>query len=120
MCFGGGGIYFVFFFLRLFFSLNTDGLPKESGCRALFTSLIVMRPLIAYRQKSLFIPGCVQGVIILLVCLSVCLSVCVCVTFVVLTDCESCASPISTNPGSMEKAGVFGLTRRTCSDSRRL
>ena len=33
-----------------------------------------------------------------------------CVTFVVLTDCESCTRPISTNPGSM-KAGEHGLTR---------
>ena len=38
---------------------------------------------------------------------------CVCVTFVAFTDCESCTSPISTNPGSME-AGEYGLARRTC------
>ena len=31
-------------------------------------------------------------------------------TFVVFTDCESCARPISTKPGSME-AGEHGLTR---------
>ena len=37
----------------------------------------------------------------------------VCVTFVVLTDCESCTSPISTNPGSME-LGEYELTRGTC------
>ena len=37
----------------------------------------------------------------------------VCVTFVVLTDCESCTRPISTNPGSME-AGGYGLSCETC------
>ena len=34
-------------------------------------------------------------------------------TFVVFTDCESCARSISTNPKSME-AGEYGLTRGTC------
>ena len=38
---------------------------------------------------------------------------CVFVTFVFLTDCESCTRPISTNPGSME-AGEYGLTRGIC------
>ena len=42
------------------------------------------------------------------VCLRVCQ--CACLTFGVLTDCESCTRPISTNPGSM-KAGEHGLTR---------
>ena len=72
-----------------------------------------MRPFLAYRQKSLFIPGCVQRAIIELVCQ------CVCVTFVVFTDCESCTKPISTNPGSME-AGEYGLTRGTCFVARRV
>ena len=40
-------------------------------------------------------------------------------TFVVLTDCERCTRPISTNPGSME-AGEYGLTRGTCFVARRL
>ena len=40
-------------------------------------------------------------------------SLCVCVMFVVFNDCESCARPISTNPGSME-SGEYGLTRGTC------
>ena len=40
------------------------------------------------------------------------MSVSVCVTFVVFTDCESCARPIYTNPGSME-VGQYGLTRVT-------
>ena len=64
--------------------------------------VLVMRPFCAFsfRQKSLFIPGCVQGAI--LFNLSVGMCVCVCVTFVVFTDCERCTRPISTNPGSME------------------
>ena len=44
---------------------------------------------------------------------------CVCVTFVVFTDCESCARPISTNPGSVE-AGEYGLARGMCFVPRRL
>ena len=59
----------------------------------------------------------------LFVCLSVCLtvylSVSVCVTFVVFTDCESCARPISTNPGYME-ACEYGLTDGTCLVARRV
>ena len=47
------------------------------------------------------------------------LSVFVCVASVVFTDCESCARPISTNPGSME-AGEYGLTRGTCFVASRL
>ena len=74
-----------------------------------------MRPFFAFRQKSLFIPGCVQGAIIWLVCLCVC----ACVTFVVFTDCESCTKPISTNPGSIE-ASECGLTRGMCSAARHL
>ena len=70
-----------------------------------------MRPFFAFRQKSLFIPGCVQGAIIWFVC--------VCVTVVVLTDYENCTRPIPTNPGSME-AGEYGLTRGTCFVARRL
>ena len=47
------------------------------------------------------------------------MSVSVCVTFVVLTDRESCTRLIFTNPGSM-KAGEYGLTRGTCFVVRRL
>ena len=54
-----------------------------------------------------------------LISLSVRLSVYVCVPFVVFTDCESCTTPISTNPGSME-AGEYGLTRGTCFVAHRL
>ena len=46
-----------------------------------------------------------------LVSLSV--SVRVCVTFVVFTNWESCTTPISTHPGSMEP-GKYGLMRGTC------
>ena len=81
--------------------------------------LFIMRPVFAYRQDRLFIPGCVQGVIILFVCLSVCVCLCVCVTFVVFTVCESSTKPISTSPGSME-ASEYGLTRGTCFVARRL
>ena len=35
-----------------------------------------------------------------------------CVTFVILTDCDTCARPISTKPGSIE-ADEHGLTRGT-------
>ena len=74
--------------------------------------LFMMRPSFPYRQKSLFIPGCVQGAIIL-ISLSVCQSVCVCATLVVCNDSESCTRPTSTNPASME-AGEYGLTRGAC------
>ena len=43
----------------------------------------------------------------------------VCVTFVVFSDGESCARPISTNPVSME-ASDYGLTRGTCIFARHL
>ena len=79
-----------------------------------------MRPFFACRAKKLFHTGVRTGchyLIILSVRLSVYLSVCV--TFVVLTDCESCTRPISTNPVSME-AGEYGLTRVTCFLASRL
>ena len=41
------------------------------------------------------------------------------IEFVVLTDCENCAKPISTSPVSME-AGEYGLTRGTWFFARRL
>ena len=80
-------------------------------------TVITMRPFFAFRQKSLFIPGCVQVAIIYLVSLSG--RLCVCVTCVVFTECESCTKPASTNPGYME-AGEYGLTRGTCFVARRL
>ena len=52
--------------------------------------------------------------------LSVGMCVRVCdIEFVVFTDCESCARPISTNPGSME-SGEYELTRGACFFTRRL
>ena len=56
-------------------------------------------------QKSLFIPGCVQGAIFKLVCLCMCMC-----NIVFFTGCEICTRPISTNPGSMD-AGEYGLKR---------
>ena len=38
----------------------------------------------------------------------------VCVTFVVITVSESYTRPISTNPGSMEEGGEYGLALGTC------
>ena len=37
-----------------------------------------------------------------------------------IPDCESCTRPISTNPGSIEEACEYGLTRGTCFVARRL
>ena len=47
------------------------------------------------------------------------LSACVCVSSVVFTDCESCTTPISTNPVCLE-AGEYGLTCGTWCFARRL
>ena len=123
-CFGVD--FFVFFFSIFFFferirpaasinppcliylSTNNEARPRERSDRGCFLpigkkSLFIMRPFVAFRQKSLFITGCVQGAIISLVCL--CVSVCV--TFVVFTDCKSCTRPISTNAGSMEACLLY-------------
>ena len=91
----------------------------DNFCRLFSTqqrqNVFVVRLFFAFRQKSLFIPGCVQGATIYLVCVFVSL----CATYVVFTYCESCTRPISTNPGPME-AGEYGLTRGTCCVARRL
>ena len=50
-------------------------------------------------------------------CMSVCM--CVCATFVVFTDCESCTSSISTNPGCIE-TDKYEPTRGRCFVARRL
>ena len=68
-------------------------------------------------QKCLFTPGCVCTWFHDLV--NLCPSVGACETFVVFTHCESGTSPISITPESME-AGEYGLTRWTCSDTRRV
>ena len=41
------------------------------------------------------------------------------IEFVVITDCDSCTRPISTNPVSIE-AGEYGLRYTTCFFARRL
>ena len=88
----------------IYLSTSNEAGPRKRSDRS---------PLFSFGQKSLSIPGCVQGAIIELVCLSVY------VTFVVFTDCESCTRPISTNPGSME-VDEYGLTRGTCFVASRL
>ena len=69
-----------------------------------------------FPKPAIYVPGFVQGAIILLVCLCVCQCVCNIRRF---TDCESCTRPISTNPGSVE-AGEYGLTRGACCVARSL
>ena len=54
----------------MYLSTSNEASPRERSDRGRFLPL---------GQESLFIPGCVQGTIIYLVCLSVCLSVCQCV-----------------------------------------
>ena len=62
---GGGADFSVFFFLRFFFFFErTWPAASMRPPLASFTSLLVMRPIFAFRQESLFIPGCVQGAII--------------------------------------------------------
>ena len=73
-CVLGGAEIFVFFFVSIFFSSNAHGLLLQvRGHLASFTSLLVIRKagrakppklFFAFRQKSLIIPGCVQGAII--------------------------------------------------------
>ena len=55
----------VFFFRFLYFE-RTRPTASTRPPLASFTSLlvIIMRPFFAFRQKSRFIPGCVQGAII--------------------------------------------------------
>ena len=82
----------------IYLSTSNEAGPRKRSDRGCFLPI---------GQKSLFIPGCVLGAIIKLVCLSVY------VTFVVFTDCESCTRPISTKSASIE-AGNHGLTRGMC------
>ena len=103
---GWGTDFSVFFFRFLFFSQCTRPVASMRPSLASFTSLLVTRPFLALRGKSLLIPGCLEGAIISFVCLSTCV-------FVVFSDCESCTRPISTNPGSME-AEQYGPTGGTC------
>ena len=95
--FGWGGFFRDLVFYLFFFFEHTR--PAAS----------MMPPWLIHLSAS---TG-VRTAIIYLVCLSVC------VTFVVLTDCESCTRPISTKPGSIE-SGEYGLTRGECSIASRL
>ena len=75
VCLGWDGFYTVFIFDYVF--LRT----QKACCKYEVTlpniSLVVMRPFFfSFRQKTLFIPACVQGVIPVLVCLCVCQCVC--------------------------------------------
>ena len=63
VCFGWGGFFFCVFFFDFFF-FERHGLLQVWGRLASFTSLLVMRLFFAFRAKSLFISGCVQGAII--------------------------------------------------------
>ena len=75
VCLGWDGFYTVFIFDYVF--LRT----QKACCKYEVTlpniSLVVMRRFFfSFRQKTLFIPACVQGVIPVLVCLCVCQCVC--------------------------------------------
>ena len=88
-CVLGGADFFSVFFFDFFCFERTRPAASMRSPPASFTSLLVMRPFFAFRQKSLFImrpffafrqksiliPGCVQGAISSFVC--PCLSVCV-------------------------------------------
>ena len=107
VCSGWGGFFLVF--LSTFFLFRTH----TAFCKYEATSCLVYistsndteaRP----RERSdrgRFLPlgkkaSSYRGVYrVSLFNLSVGMRVCVCVTFVVLTDCESCTRPISTKPG---------------------
>ena len=110
-CVVGGVDVFVFFSRLFFFFKHTRPTASTRPPLASFTSLLVMRPFSAYRQKKPHNRGAYRVPLFI--------SLCVCVTFVVFTDCERCTWPISTNPESME-AGEYGLTRGTCFVARRL
>ena len=79
-----------------------------------------MRPpcLISLSTSTRVRTGC-HYLISLSVRLPICVSVSVCITLVLITDCESCTRPISTNSASAE-AGEYGLTRGTYFFARRL
>ena len=67
VCSGWGGFFRVFLMFRLlFFFERTRPTASMRPPLASFTYLlvIIMRPFLAYRQKIIFIPGCVQGVIV--------------------------------------------------------
>ena len=113
VCLFSGLVGFRFFFRFVYFERTRPTASTRQPCLMYLSTSNEARP----RERSdrgRFLPigkkplhtgvrtGCHCLTII------VCVSVSVCVTFVVLTDCESCTRPISTNPGSME-AGEYGL-----------
>ena len=106
-CFWWGG-FFSAFFASICFSSNAHGLLHVRSPLASFTSLLLMRPFFASKAKKPLHAGVRTGRDYL-INLSVCVPVCD-IEFVVFTDRESCARPISTNPVSME-AGEYGLSR---------
>ena len=118
-----GRNFFPCFFLRFFFLRTHTAASMRPPCLIYLSTSNEARPrersdrgrFLPLSEKSLFISGCVQGVIILMVCR--CAGVYV--TFVVFTVRESCTRLISTNPGSME-AGECGRTRGTCFIAHRL
>ena len=67
VCFGCGGIFFVFFFSVFFFFERTRPAASMRTPCIIYLSTSYeneARPFFAYRQNSLFTPGCVQGAII--------------------------------------------------------
>ena len=89
VCFRWGGFFRVFFLRFIFFLERTQ--PAAS----------MWPPCLIYLYTSAGVrTGCHN-------------LICLCVTFVVFAVCESCARPISTNPGTMN-AGEYELTHGTC------
>ena len=76
---GGADFFSVFFFPRFFFFERTRPAASMRPPCLIYLSTS-NEAVFALRRKSLFIPGCVQGAIISLVCVSVS----ACVTFVVI------------------------------------
>ena len=136
VCFGWGGFFRVFFFKRtrpaasmrppclVYLSTSNEARPRERSDQGRFLPI---------GQKRLFIPGCIQGSIIQLVCVSVSVLIvltlthgynavsvvtgqapitlerknvyyCVCMTFVVFTNYETCTRPI-------HETGIYGSGR---------
>ena len=59
--FGGAGFFSLFIFFRFFFSSNAYGLLQVRGHLASYTSLLVIRPFFAFRQKKPFHSGVRTG-----------------------------------------------------------
>ena len=72
--FGGAGFFSLFIFFRFFFSSNAYGLLQVRGHLASYTSLLVIRPFFAFRQKKPLHTGVRTGCHYL-ISLSVCVRV---------------------------------------------